>query len=111
MAARVLADEGFALNPKKTRTMGPRQRRQVTGLVVSDGGGIGIGRQQKRRLRAVLHSALTPGAGVSEKERNRRLAHFEGWVAFLAAGDPVGAEQLRGYRARLETRLGLHADL
>lgn len=104
MATRVLRDEGFTLNRRKTRVMGPRQCRRVTGLVISDGGTIGVGRKKKRALRAAMFRALNPESDLSPGDRGRLRAGLQGWLAFLDDVDAEGAAQLRRFQNALLAR-------
>jgi RNA-directed DNA polymerase len=98
---RVIQEEGFVLNETKTRHLGPRRRREVTGLVVSSAS-IGIGRNLKRRLRASIHRVLaTQTAGDDIAATIRRV---NGWLAYLNAVDEPGLRQLRDYTAKLQLR-------
>lgn len=51
---QILKSEGFSLNKRKTRIMGPSKQRKVTGLVLSSDS-CGIGRQKMRIARAKIH--------------------------------------------------------
>ena len=48
----IAEDEGFAVNPEKTRVLRRNTAQRVTGLVVNDKPG--VGRREVRRLRAIL---------------------------------------------------------
>ena len=52
-------EEGFAVNPAKTRVQRSSARQQVTGVVVNTR--LGVPRQEEDRLRAVLHDAARNG--------------------------------------------------
>jgi hypothetical protein len=99
----ILRDEGFEVNHRKTRFMGPRRCRRVTGLVVRDEG-FGIAHDTKRLLRAKLHRLFA--AGLPGLERARLAAHLRGWAAFLRDVDPAAKSQLERYERRLRDRFG-----
>jgi Reverse transcriptase (RNA-dependent DNA polymerase) len=70
----------LSINAEKTRHSSKRGRRQVTGLVLTSDGLIGIGRQRKRCIRSLIHSA--PSFSSAEK---RQLA---GFLAFARSIEP-----------------------
>src|SRR6185436_14613677 len=51
--AHIVRDSGFRLNHKKTRLMGPRGAKVVTGLVIAPGQ-VCIGRRRLHDLRAII---------------------------------------------------------
>ena len=53
LAARVVEEEGFAVNQRKTQIRRNGSRQMVTGVVVNDV--LGLSRQDRRRLRAAIH--------------------------------------------------------
>ena len=98
----IISDEGFQLNHRKTRFMGPCARRNITGIIISDTGA-GIGRRVKRRLRATIHKYLRLPPDDSNTDPLR--AHLNGWFAYLNAVDKPGLKQLARYTDRLCARL------
>jgi len=63
-----IENHGFALNPTKTRLMGPAVRREVTGLTVNEK--VTIARHKRRKMRAYFHHiALSPEQYVDERQR------------------------------------------
>jgi retron-type reverse transcriptase len=90
----IAQEEGFALNPKKTRVKRPNTRQTVTGLVVNDNPG--VPRSLLRRLRAILHRARTEGLAAQNRhgEPNFR-AWLEGMIAYVAMSRPAVGEKLR----------------
>src|SRR5207253_2145401 len=70
----------LSINAEKTRHSSKRGRRQVTGLVLTSDGLLGIGRQRKRCIRSLIHSA--PSLSPAEK---RQLA---GLLAFARSVEP-----------------------
>lgn len=88
----VIRRSGFEVNPRKTRLMGPRCRREVTGLTVNER--VSIPRKRRRRLRARFHKvSLDPEQFAHQK------AELLGYVAWLAQYHP---DEARTYRAVLE---------
>jgi retron-type reverse transcriptase len=55
----IVAAEGFAVHPDKTRVMRRHRRQEVTGLVVNER--LGVPRDTLRRFRALLHQIRTTG--------------------------------------------------
>jgi retron-type reverse transcriptase len=95
------AEEGFAVNPKKTRVLRRGGAQKVTGLVVNDRPG--VRRQEVRQLRAILHRARIEGL---EKQNRKGHPNFLAWlrgkIAYVGMARPeVGAR----LRAELETLL------
>jgi RNA-directed DNA polymerase len=72
----IAADEGFAVNEKKSRVQRRNKAQEVTGLVVNDGPG--VARKEVRRLRAILHRARRQGL---EKQNRDGRPHFRAWLA------------------------------
>lgn len=91
--AHIVNDSGFQLNHKKTRLVGPRGAKVVTGLVIAPGQ-VGIGRRRLRHLRATIHRA--------HMERDeKRLAAIQGWLDFVSDVDPKRYGILLSYLKRL----------
>ncbi len=92
--AAIVAEEGFALNPAKTRVQRHTARQQVTGLVVNTG--LGVPREVEDRLRAVLHDAARRGPQVANRAAVPDFrAHLEGRVSWVEAVNPVRGARLR----------------
>jgi len=98
---RIVEDEGFALNPGKTRYAGPGRQRRITGLILR-GDSFGISRDQKRTLRAMAHRYHTQD--VADEDRAHLRQQIDGWLAFLRDVDPDRARQLAEYEARLAVK-------
>ena len=76
----IVADEGFALHPKKTRVKRQNTRQSVTGIVVNDRPG--VPRRTIRRLRAILHNAQRTGLAAQNRDKHQ---HFEMWLKGMIA--------------------------
>lgn len=104
MVERIVVEEGFQLNQKKTRFKGPGSQRRITGLVISDDS-VGIGRKQKRVIRAKIHRLVT-GSLSGDDYRELQL-HIQGWLAFLHDVDKCGYDQLNKYAVQLAGKHGV----
>jgi RNA-directed DNA polymerase len=84
----IIKAEGFKVNKKKTRLLGLRKRKCVTGLILS-GNKAGVGREIYRELRAKIHYLFT--------EKNDDFAHVNGWLAFVYGIDQGIYKKLATY--------------
>jgi retron-type reverse transcriptase len=100
VVTEIARDEGFRINPRKTRAQHPGRRRTVTGLVVS-GDRTGVPREYHDQLRAVLHDAATHGPEAANRDLVPHFrAHLEGRVGWVESVNPVRGRRLR---AQLES--------
>jgi hypothetical protein len=98
LVSRIVASEGFRVNPKKTRLARSGARQRVTGLVVNGKGQPRVPRALKRQLRAALHKLKT-GKPLKEGETLPRLA---GYAAYIHMSDPkLGAKILEALNAHV----------
>jgi RNA-directed DNA polymerase len=90
----IARDEGFDLNPSKTRVRSSGQRQEVTGLVVNDQ--LGVPRGYHDQLRAVLHDAARHGPVVANRLGHPDFrSHLEGRVGWVESVNPVRGRRLR----------------
>jgi retron-type reverse transcriptase len=76
LVTEIIELNGYELNPKKFRLMGPKCRREVTGLTVNEI--VSIPRAKRRELRAMFHKvSLDPSSFAKERSH---LAGIAGWV-------------------------------
>lgn len=88
---RILGDEGFKVNTKKTGVIHEGSVQEVTGLVVNGKGAPRVNRQTKRQMRAAIHN-IKQGKALPEGESLERL---RGYAAYIAMTDRVlGMEML-----------------
>ncbi len=80
---RILGDEGFKVNTKKTHVIRKGARQEVTGLIVNDKGAPRVSRQLKRQMRAAIYN-LNQGKSLPEGESIQRL---RGYAAYIAMTD------------------------
>jgi RNA-directed DNA polymerase len=88
VAARIVREEGFRLNPKKTRVLHRARCQRVTGVVVNKV--LGLSRKERRRLRAAIHQL-----GRGPKLQQSASVHLAGKLAYLHMLNPLQAEPLR----------------
>ena len=85
-ARRIAEDEGFAVNPDKTRVLRRGDQQKVTGLVVNGDGPPRVPRPLRRRLRAAIHN-LENGRPLPEDESFARLCGYAAFVHLADAGE------------------------
>jgi retron-type reverse transcriptase len=99
------ADEGFAVNGKKTRVLRRSTAQKVTGLVVNDKPA--VPRKELRRLRALLHRARREG--LDQQNRNGRPnfhAYLRGKLAYIQMVQPTVGTKLMEQFERLADASG-----
>ena len=85
---KIIENEGFILNHKKTKICGTRKRKEVTGLVVSIDN-VGIGRKKYRQMRVEIHTML--------KSDSSKLPQINGWLAYIKSVDEKNYNRLIKY--------------
>ncbi len=96
---RILHAEGFTEHPDKTHVMGQAQRQEVTGLVVNTA--VGLKRDDKRRLRAMLHNAARTGLDAQNRAGHPNFqSYLRGWVAYASMVEPERAQEWYAALAR-----------
>ena len=91
---QVIASEGLADNPSKTRVMRASQRQEVTGVVVNTRPK--VSRDTLRTLRAILHNCAKHGLASQNRDGHADFAaHLRGRVEFACMVDPERAPALR----------------
>jgi RNA-directed DNA polymerase len=92
--ALIVAEEGFALNPLKTRRMRRSERQQVTGIVVNAHNN--LGRAEFDRLKAILHNCRIQGAaGQNRGDIPDFRRHLDGRVSWVEQVNPQRGAKLR----------------
>lgn len=93
---RIIGDEGFSVNSKKTHIIRAGQVQEVTGLVVNGSQPPRVSRQKKRQMRAAIHN-LQQHKPLPEGETHQRLM---GYAAFIAMTEPkLGREMIQALTA------------
>ncbi|MCY4406466.1 MAG: retron St85 family RNA-directed DNA polymerase [Rhodospirillaceae bacterium] len=74
--ARLLEFVRLSINRKKTAYLSRRNRRSITGLIVTPDGKVSIGRNRKREIKSLIHRRLSGEAEMEDLERIRGLLAF-----------------------------------
>jgi retron-type reverse transcriptase len=93
-AAAILAEEGFAVNHRKTRVMRQGVRQHLAGLVTNER--LNVGRDDYDRLKATLTNCVRLGAESQNREGHPKFReHLTGRVGFVEMVNPAKGERLR----------------
>lgn len=99
----MVADEGFALNPSKTRIRRQSRRQQVTGVVVNTRPR--VPREEYDTLRAILHNCGRTGPAEQNRDGVADFrAHLRGRIAWVASLDGEHGRRLLAAFARIDWR-------
>lgn len=99
--AELVRDEGFRVNPAKTRRMGRGARQELVGVVVN--AGLALPRAERERLEAILTNCVRRGpAGENREGRPEWRSHLEGRVAWVRQVCPRHAERLERLLATID---------
>lgn len=100
-AGAIVAEEGFALNFRKSRCVPAAQRQQVTGVVVNQQ--LNIPRVQFDALKAELHNCVQQG-WVSQRPAQvvDYRAHLLGRIGWVMQVNPQRGAKLRGLFERID---------
>lgn len=94
---RILGEEGFAVNVKKTHVVRQSSTQEVTGLIVNGKGMPRVNRQLKRQMRAAIYN-LKQGKALPEGESVQRLQGYAAYIAMMDRTLGLGMlEELRGF--------------
>ena len=93
-------EEGFEVNPRKTRPMRRGVRQRLAGVVVN--AHPNVARDDYDRLKATLHNCLTLGPDAQDRDRLGDLrARLTGRVAHVAMLNPARGAKLRAILDRI----------
>jgi hypothetical protein len=93
-ASAAALEEGFAVNPRKTRVMRRGARQRVAGVVVNDRPN--VARDEFDRLKATLHNCLRSGPHAQNRDGHPDFqAHLAGRVAHVMMLNQIRGQKLR----------------
>lgn len=91
---RIVSDQGYRLNARKTRVRRAAVRQSVTGVVVNER--TAPGRREVDRLHAVLHNCVVHGPASQDRGGHADFrAHLLGRIGWVAQVHPARALRLR----------------
>jgi hypothetical protein len=91
---KIVGQEGFRVNPAKTRQRRADQRQLVTGIVVNER--VNLARPDFDRLRAVLHDCRVSGPVVANRQGHPAFReHLLGRISWATALNPGRGDRLR----------------
>ncbi|WIB27740.1 reverse transcriptase family protein [Curtobacterium sp. MCSS17_015] len=97
---RIVTDQGYRLNARKTRVRRAGVRQSVTGVVVNER--TAPGRREVDRLHAVLHNCVVHGPASQDRGGHADFrAHLLGRIGWVAQVHPARAVRLREEFARI----------
>ena len=92
--ATIADDEGYALNPRKTRIMRNSARQKVTGIVVNEH--LNVPRDAYDSLKATLHNCLKNGPDVENRSSHPDFrSHLDGRIGWVESLNPSRGLHLR----------------
>jgi RNA-directed DNA polymerase len=102
LVTEVAAEEGFRVNPAKTRVAGAGSRQRVLGAVVNTRPT--LPRPERDALRALLHNCARHGWATQSRGHDPATfrEHVLGRVAWAASLDPVFGKRLQAIAARID---------
>ena len=90
--SKIISDEGFIVNQKKTRIMRKSNRQIVTGLLVNDE--VRLTKRDLHRFRAFLHNCKTKGTEKVSNEIGKDAISFaRGFMAYVNMISPSEANK------------------
>ncbi len=101
---KILKDEGFQLNEKKTLFLSPKCRKRILGITVNDGI-IKAPKELKRNIRSMIHTSIaTKDFSVNDKIR--------GYIAYINSIEPNYTDKVKEYIKNLtDNYFSLFADI
>jgi retron-type reverse transcriptase len=91
---KIVGEERFRVNPRKTRVMREGVRQYLAGLVVNEKPN--ISRDTFDQLKAILTNCIRHGAASQNREGHPHFrAHLEGRVSFVESVNAVKGQRLR----------------
>lgn len=77
MIYEIIKDEGFIVNNKKVKFMGPHSKKIITGLIINDSKVL-VPREIKRKVRAMIHHSIATGD-------YSHIDTIKGYISFISS--------------------------
>ncbi len=93
LVADIIREEGFRVNPTKTRVAQRHERQALAGLVVNERPN--VDRREVDRLRAILHDAARHGPDAANRQDHPAFrAHLLGRIGWIGESNPGRGQKL-----------------
>ena len=99
MMKYIISDEGFKINPEKTRIASSARAKKVTGLILSNNN-VGIGKKSYNKLRSKIYH-LTK---TESQKKSRLINEVNGWLSYLYSVDKNRLETAIKYILKLQEK-------
>ena len=94
MVFRIIVEEGFVPQTRKTRIMRQGQRQQAAGAVLN--AGLNVDRREWDRLKAILTNCVRHGLASQNREQHPDFrAHLDGRISWVESLSPTRGAKLR----------------
>ncbi|AFY45869.1 reverse transcriptase family protein [Nostoc sp. PCC 7107] len=104
-AQSIISDEGFAINPDKTRILRNSQQQEVTGIIVNEK--TNISRKKLKNFRATLHQIENEGLdGKYWGKSSHLLTSITGFANFVAMVNPEKGAEFQQQIQRIQKKYG-----
>jgi retron-type reverse transcriptase len=91
---KIIGEEGFEVNHRKTRVMHKSVRQRLCGLVVNEH--VNIDRRSYDRLKAILTNCQRHGLDTQNRQKHPHFReHLDGRVAYVEQINPARGARLR----------------
>lgn len=101
LVEQICLDQGFTVNPRKTRILRQHERQRLTGLVVNQH--VNVARDSFDRLKAILHNCRRHGPEGQNREGHIDFrAHLDGRVTWVERVNPRKGRRLRRLFERID---------
>lgn len=97
----IIQNEGFSLNEKKTRFLGLRSKKKITGLIVSGNNEVRFGRKRFKVLRRTIYLFLKSEGQTSN------INYINGMLSYIYGVDPKTYKMLFSYVDNLRIKLNI----
>jgi hypothetical protein len=101
LVCKIAREEGFAINPSKTRMMAQGTRQKMTGIVLNEHPN--IARSEFEILKAILHNCIRSGPEHQNRDHLSDFhAHLKGRVAYVKMINPKKGRRLERLFHRID---------
>jgi retron-type reverse transcriptase len=89
MIKKIVEDEGFKINDRKTHFLTPKGKRTITGVTISNHD-IKAPKEMKQKVRAMIHHAIVSGDYSSSQQ-------IKGYIAYICSIEDDYLQRIKAY--------------